>query len=39
LDDKPVPRGCISPFAPEWIAAVINKQKIRLKQAVDDFAA
>lgn len=27
LDDKPVPKGCTSSFAPEWIKAAIHNRK------------
>ena len=25
LDDRPVPKGCTSSYAPEWIAAVLKR--------------
>ena len=27
LDDRPVPKGCTSSYAPEWIAAVLNRNR------------
>ena len=27
LDDRPVPKGCVSSYAPEWIAAAVKRQK------------
>lgn len=27
LDDRPVPKGCTSSYAPEWIAAVLKRRK------------
>jgi len=27
FDDRPVHKGCTSPYVPEWIAAVLNRQK------------
>jgi hypothetical protein len=27
FDPRPVPKGCTSPYAPEWIAAVLKRKK------------
>lgn len=32
LDDRPIPKGCTSSYAPEWIAAVVRRKKKSIRQ-------